>query len=177
MIVNYENLTKLEREKILDDVYNLAYNYEKKYGNCIQCTLAAIKDTFGIIDDNVFKASHGLAAGIGLRSTGVCGALSAGVMVVSILEGREWKKLSEGEKPYSYELSRKLIDKFEEEYGSILCHEIQKKIMGRSYDLSISEQSEAYLEAGGRVDKCTSVVGNGAKYIAEMILDGDLKLE
>lgn len=177
MITNYENLTDIEREKILNDVYDLAYDYEKKYGNCIQCTLAAIKDTFGIIDDNVFKASHGLAAGIGLRNTGVCGALSAGVIVVSILEGREWEKIADGEKPYSYELSRRLIDKFEEEYGSILCYEIQEKIMGRSYDLSIEAESAAYMADGGREDKCTSVVGNGAKYIAEMILDGDLKLE
>lgn len=176
MSANYENLTKAEREKILNDVYELAYDYEKEYGNCIQCTLAAIKDTFGIIDDNVFKAAHGLAAGIGLRSTGVCGALSAGVMVVSVLEGREWEKIADGEKPYSYKLSRKLLDRFEEDYGSILCHQIQEKIMGRSYDLSIEGESQAYLDAGGRIDKCTSVVGNGAKYIAEMILDGDLKV-
>lgn len=177
MPMHFENLTDLEKERLLDEVYNLAYHYEKKYGNCSQSVLASIRDTFGIIDDSVFKASHGLAAGVGLTSQGTCGALSAGIMVVSLLEGREWTKIADGDKSYSYKLSRKLIDKFEQEYNGILCHEIQEKMMGQSYNISNRDEYKAFEKAGGHDDKCTSVVGNGAKFIAEIILDGDLKLK
>lgn len=176
MTRNFKSLTDLEKSNLVDEIYQLAYDYEQKYGNCTQCTLGAIKTTFGIIDDNVFKAAHGLSGGIGLTSDGTCGALVAGIMAVSSLEGRTWKEIGDGDKPYSYKLSRDLIDRFTSEYGGIRCHEIQEKIMGRSYNLSNADELEAFKKAGGFVDKCTSVVGNGAKFIAEIILNGELEI-
>lgn len=176
MTVDFINLTEEEKEKLLEEVYNAAYHYEKQYGNCVQSVLAAIEDTFGIVDDSVYKAAHGLAAGVGLTSKGTCGSLTAGIMIASSIEGREFSKLKEGDKSYSYKLARNLIDKFEKKYGGILCNEIQESIMGKSFNLSNRDEYKAFEKAGGHEDKCTSVVGNGAKFIAEMIIDGRLKI-
>lgn len=172
----FTNLTLEEKEDLINKTYDLAFNYEMECGNCAQCTLGAIKTTFGIIDSSVFKAAHGLSGGIGLTSMGTCGALVAGIMTISSLEGREWSEFRDGDKPNSYKLSRNLIDRFTKEYGGIKCHEVQEKIMGKSYNLSNEDELEAFKEAGGFIDKCTSVVGNGAKFITEMILNGELEI-
>ena len=175
MTQDFINLKDEEKEILLNQVYDLAFNYEMECGNCAQCTLGAIKTTFGIIDNSVFKAAHGLSGGIGLTSMGTCGALVAGIMTISSLEGRDWPGFKHGDKPNSYKLSRDLIHRFTKEYGGIRCHEVQEKIMGKSYNLSNEDELEAFKAAGGFIDKCTSVVGNGAKFITEMILNGELK--
>lgn len=176
MAQDFTKLTDEAKDILLNEVYNLAFKYEMNYGNCTQCTLGAIKTTFEIIDSSLFKAAHGLSGGIGLTSIGTCGALVAGIMVISSIEGRDWSEFRYGDKPNSYKLSRNLINSFTEEYGGIKCHEVQERIMGRSYNLSNEDELEAFKAAGGFVDKCTSVVGNGAKFITEMILNGELKI-
>ncbi len=176
MSKDFTKLSIKEKDNLLKDIYDLAFKYEMEYGNCAQCTLGAIKTTFGIIDDSVFKASHALSGGIGLTSEATCGALVAGIMTISSLEGREWSEIANGDKTNSYKLSRDLTDKFIKKYGGINCHQVQKKIMGKSYNLSKPDELKAFKEDGGFVDKCTSVVGNGAKFITELILNGDLKI-
>jgi hypothetical protein len=53
---------KAKQDKI-SKAYSLAYNNEQNYGCCPQCVLAAIQDVLGIVDNETFKASHGLAGG------------------------------------------------------------------------------------------------------------------
>lgn len=174
MAIEFMNLSDSEKKELIEKAYNLAYEYEQKYGNCPQCTIAAIQDVFGIIDDNLFKASYGLAAGTGLTSKGNCGGLCGAVMIISALKGRERSNFHGGRNAKCYELSRGVIEKFEEKYGGILCHQVQKCIMGKSYDLSKPEEFRAFEEAGGHKDKCPGVVGTAARYIAEMIVNGEL---
>jgi hypothetical protein len=67
--------------------------------------------------------------------------------------------------------AKEFHDKFMEEYGGILCREIQQKIMRRSFDLTKEEDFEAFLEAGGHLDTCTDVVGKAARWTAEIIME------
>lgn len=170
----FAGIPEEQKQELIEKAYQLAYEYEQKYGNCPQCTVAAIQDTFGILDDNVFKAVYGLAAGIGLSSKGNCGGLIAAILVVSSLQGRDRQNFQAGRYPECYALSRKMAQKFEQKYGSILCHGIQKKIFGESFDLSDPQQFAAFEEAGGHQDKCPEVVGNAARWIAEMIVNGEI---
>lgn len=174
MTTDFVNLTDLEKLELVERAYNIAYKYEQEYGNCPQCVIGAIQDVFGIIDDSVFKASHGLAGGVGLGSQGNCGAIAGAVMIISSLQGRERANFASGRNRKSYKLSKVMADKFEEKYGGILCKEIQKKIMGRSFDLNIKDEFEAFEAAGGHDDKCPEVVGTAARYIAEMIVNGEI---
>lgn len=168
----YKDLSCSEKKKLIEKAYQLGYEYEQKYGNCPQCTIAAIQDVFGIIDDTIFKSAYGLAAGIGLTSKGNCGALSAGVMIISLLKGRDRGSFQSGRYPECYSLSKDMVEKFEDKYQGILCHEIQRTIMGRSFDLSNPREFEAFENAGGHNDKCPDVVGSAAAYIAELIVNG-----
>jgi len=172
--MDFVELTDPQKKELIRKAYDLGYEYEQKYGNCPQCTIAAIQDVFGIVDDIVFKASHGLAGGVGLSSKGTCGAVSGGVMVISALRGRDRPDFHSGRSRKCYDLSRHLSEKLESKYGGILCCQIQKTIMGKSFNLSNRDEFKAFEEAGGHRDKCPEVVGTVVSYIAEMIVAGEI---
>ena len=61
--------------------------------------------------------------------------------------------------------------KFKEVFGSTRCFDIQRKLMGRTFDLLDPKDWEEFLKAGGHTDKCPSVTGTAAKLAVEMILE------
>lgn len=77
----------------------------------------------------------------------------------------------------SYRLANKLHERFVQEYGSSICKEIHKKVLGKTYHLNNPEEWDAFLAAGGHADKCPSVVGKAAKWAAEIILEQEEKGE
>ena len=164
-------------KNLLDDVYQRAFRYEAERGSCPQCVLASLQEMLNIGDDNVFRASQGLAGGTALSSEGTCGALAGGMIAIGLLVGRTYKEFSEGQKKrLVFKYTRMLYDRFVEEYGSPLCCGVQNKIFGRSYNLLDKQEYEAFEKAGAHVDKCTSVAGNAARWTAELILS-DLRRE
>jgi hypothetical protein len=66
--------------------------------------ITAIAEAFSLELDELFKASHGLAGGVGLSGSGTCGVLSGGIMVSSHLHGRRRKDFAKGRFPLSYQL-------------------------------------------------------------------------
>ncbi len=174
MVVDFKGLKEEEKTKLVEKAADLGYKYEQEYGNCPQCTIAAIQDTFSIPDDNLFKAVYGLAAGMGLSSKGNCGALSAAVMIIGERIGRERSDFNKGRNPKCYALSKQVMEKFEEKYGSLLCNQIQTRIMGKSFDLSKEDEYAEFEKAGGHNDKCPEVVATAVRYVAEMIINGEI---
>ena len=170
----FVNLSDKEKKDLVQKASDLGYQNERNFGNCPQSTIAAIQDVFGLIDDNTFKQAYGLGAGVGLTSKGTCGALAAGVMIISSLQGREKLDFKSGMNKKCYELSKNLLDKVESYYGGILCYEIQNKIMGNSFDLNKQEEVKAFEEAGGHDDKCPSVIRVVTEFIGEMIVNGEI---
>lgn len=171
----YANLPETEKRELVDAAYRLGYEYEQKYGNCPQCVIAAIQDVFDCIDNEVFKSGHALAGGFGLTSKGTCGALSGAGMIIGALQGRDKENFTCGRNPKSYKLAKKVLQRFVEEYGGCLCCEVQQKLFGgKSYDLSIKEEYQEFEKAGGHDDKCPGVVGNTAKWVAEMIVRNEI---
>jgi C_GCAxxG_C_C family probable redox protein len=159
-----------EKEDLPTKAYILAYSYEAARGSCPQCVLAALKETLNIGDESVFQAAHALTGGTALSSKGTCGALAGGMMAISSRIGRTYAEFSAGEKKrLVFKYTRKLYDRFIEEYGSPLCCDVQKKLFGRSYVLLDKKEYEAFEQAGAHVDKCPSVAGNTAKWTAELI--------
>jgi len=156
-----------------DKAYRLAFEYESKYGCCPQCVVAAIEGVFNLRMDDIFKAGHSLAGGVGLSGNGTCGALSGGAMVLSYKYGRERKDFSRGRAMKSYTLTKKLYDRFVKEFGSCICKDVQKRIMGRSFDLWDAGDFEKFEKAGGHRDKCPDVAGKVARWVSEIILASD----
>lgn len=162
-----------DRQRILDQVYRLAYDYEGTHGCCPQCVLAAIDDVLGIGGDDVFKAAHGLAGGGGLTGQGTCGALAGAMLAVGAKNGRDRADFGNGSHMHSYVLAKRIYDSFVGEFGSPICSEIQTRTMGRSYDMWDQKDFKAFLADGGHEDKCTNVAGTAARMAADLLLESE----
>lgn len=166
----------MKREDLLDKVENIAHNYELKYHGCAQCILGAFRDVLGenLINDDVFRAGSGLCGGV-CQSGHVCGAVTGGMMVISLFKGRDYDNFADENKMHNnFEIGDKLIKKFELEYGSIDCRDIQKEISGRSYNFWSKEDLKAFEENEMHTKGCPTVVGKAAQWIMEILLDSEL---
>ena len=166
----------MTREALRKRAYELGFQYEKAYHGCAQCAVAAIQDTLGLKDDGTFKAANALNAGLGCSSKGTCGALAGSVMVISSLCGRPRKMFDDVNRIRArpYGPAQRLLEKFEEEFGSGICGEVQRTLMGRSFNLLIPEQRGMFLEAGAEEVHCPDVVGKASRWAVEIILDEHL---
>ena len=161
----------MQTQKKLDEVYERAFAYERDKGGCSQCVMAALKEVLDAGSDEVFKAGDGLAGGTAISGNGTCGALAGGIMAASYEFGRGYDNFVAYQDFATFEIAKKLYDKFAEEYGSCLCKDVQTKIIGRSFNLWDPEDYAEFLKAGGHTDKCPDVVGKTARWAAEIILD------
>jgi C_GCAxxG_C_C family probable redox protein len=163
-------------EDILTKAEALAAQFERQYGGCAQCVVGALKEVIGGISDDVFKAATGLAGGIGITGNNACGSLTGGVMVLSLYLGREYNNFADPTKIRweTFRLAKKLQERFEKEFGSGICKEIQRKIMGRSYNLWDKKDYADFLAAGGHDDKCPAVCGKAARWVIEILREEKL---
>ena len=161
------------RMEILEQAYARAFEYEQKYGSCPQCVLGAIQDVFGIVHNDVFRAGHALAGGLGLATDGTSGALAGGVMALCCKYGRTRDDFAKGRYLMSYKLAKRLRDRFVQEYGSCICRDVHKRMFGRYFDLWDRKEYQEFEAAGAHRDKCPGVAGNVATWVAEMLLDED----
>ena len=154
-----------------EKAYQLGQKYEQIYTGCSQCVVAALQDSLNIRNDAIFKAATGLAAGGGASIDGSCGAYTGSVMVLSYLFGREREYFADtaGVLLNNFELIRKLHDKFIQEYGSVICRNIQTKVFGRPYYLADTDDFEKFEKAGAHDVHCPEVVGKAARWAAEII--------
>jgi len=162
-------------EKKIERVGTRAYKYEQDYGGCSQCVLAAIKEEFKFISDDVFRSATGFAGGLGLTGD-VCGALIAAGIAISTFYGRDYSDMKdlENKRYKTLEIVKELTEKFNNEYGSTKCGNIQKKIMGKAFNLWDPIDRESFIEAGGHGDKCPLVCANAAKWAIELLVEHDL---
>jgi len=155
--------------------FERGFEFEKNYHGCAQCVIGAIYETFPEMrNEDIFRGASGLAGGVGLSTQGQCGALSGAVMVLSQLYGRELKEVEDPERKrfLAYRLGEKIVQKFIEEYRTVICGEIQKKLMGRSFYLFDQEDWAAFEKMDGHNSVCPSVVGKATQWAAELIMKG-----
>jgi C_GCAxxG_C_C family probable redox protein len=162
-----------------EKAYELGKEYEKAYKGCSQCAMAALQDALGIRNDDIFKAATGLAGGGGGTLDGSCGAYVGCILVLGSLLGRERDKFDDFESiapdSRTFELIRKFRDKYIQEYGSVVCRNIQTKVLGRPYYIIDPDEFEKFEAAGGHSDNgCPAVVGKAARWMAELILEEKL---
>ena len=155
-----------------EKAYQLGKKYEHDFGGCSQCVVAALQDAFDIRNDDVFKAATGLAAGGGACIDGNCGAYSGAIMMLSLLQGREKADFADstGAMFKNFTLVSKLHDRFIQEYGSVICRDVQTKKFGRPYYLADPGEFQKFEKAGAHEVHCPEVVGEAARWAAELII-------
>ena len=85
------------------------------------------------------------------------------------------QKLREDIESRLINLIDKFCEKFEAEYGSILCFEIEHKIFGRYFDKKNPEDRKEKKRLGGSTEKCPMVVGKAARWATELIMEEQAK--
>jgi len=147
-----------------------AYNYERQYHGCSQATLLALQEVLGLEDESVFKSASSLCGGLALTGK-TCGALSAGVMVISMKYGRAHFEEGFGTLLKGCLPAYRLVKWFEGEFGTTICHEIsgfeidEETLKGAVAD---PEAFEAGIDSE-LVEKASQLCGKVAEKVVELI--------
>ncbi len=156
------------REELLNRIEKEANNYERNFHGCSRCVLKPLQDHLNLGDDESFKASTPLAAGVAMRGE-TCGALLGGLMAVGMATASENMKDTDALRN-SLAAGFRLARKVEKEFGTTNCTKIQTDKLGRFYNLADPEQYEAFIGAEGYTE-CSRVCGKIARMTAEFILE------
>jgi len=138
-------------QEIIEEAYRLGHQYEKQYGGCSQCTLAALQDAIPFLaaDEGLFRGASSLDGGATPTGLQNCGSFTGAGMAIGYLCGRRRNAKFDGTTKQSHELIRKLYRQYEEHYGSVLCKDVREKA----------------------ARDCPEVVGLAAKWTAQILLD------
>lgn len=161
----------LDRAELAQTAYRKAFAYDRQYGCCPQCVLAAIQETVGGLEDAVVKASHGLSGGGGLMGAGTCGALTGGLLALGSRYGRDRDKLAHGRGMNDFQKGRALVDRFRGEFRGVTCEDLQRRFTGRTYDLWNPGQYQAFSNTRGT--QCAQAAGLVAQWVVEMLGDSE----
>lgn len=111
----------MPREKFLHEI---VYNYFDGGFNCAESVLLSGAEILGIKESAIPRIAT--AFGGGLSGNGyTCGAISGGLMVISLYKGRREASDLES-KRMAYELASQLLGAFTGQFGSLEC----KKLTG-----------------------------------------------
>ena len=164
----------VDRQRLLQDIYERAFELEKRYYGCAQCLVASIEDFFPL-NSALFKASTSFSGGFASTIEGPCGALTGGIMVLSYFFGRSRADYADiGMLRRPGPLVRLYWNRFRETYDGDTCRQVQMHLFGNAYHFLDNEEYVAYEEAGGHKDKCPAVVAKSAVWLAEMLLDNNV---
>ena len=115
-------------DEIIQAAYKLGYEYEKTHGGCARCSVGALQDSIDFIPENksLLRAASCLDGGATPTKIANCGAFTGPGMVIGWICGTD----TYGDTALSHKLIRKVHERFEKEYGSVICKDIRGKIDG-----------------------------------------------
>ncbi len=160
-------MKKEEKEKLGKKAYQMAFDYERKYGCCPQCVLTTIKETVGLVTDETIKASHGLSGGGGLSGIGACGALTGGLMALSCKRGRPRNRFGWGAFINNFKVGNELVERFRKEFGDVTCQHLQQKFTGRTYNMWDKKEFAEFNKA--RTDQCARATALVTQWVIELL--------
>ncbi len=127
---------------------------------CAESVLLAIAEAKGIQSDLIPGIATGFCSGVA-RTCGVCGAVSGGIMSLSLLTGRSSPDESVEE---NYAAVQKLLSAFEGKFGSTNCQELI------ACDLGTKEGQEIY-EANNLDEQCKRYTEEATRLAMQLLLN------
>ena len=107
----------------MDRVQKAIENHKKGY-NCAQAVVCAFADKTSFTEDELFRLSEAFGGGMG-GTGGVCGAVSAMVILAGIKNSLGTDALPETNKKTSYINAAELIAKFEDMNTTSVCSRLK----------------------------------------------------
>jgi hypothetical protein len=125
--------------------------YARQYGNCAQCTIAALQDAVASVPKNrdIFLAGSCLHGGATRTGNANCGGFTGAAIVIGELYGRPRDRFADRQAgALANKLVQEMAGKYEAAYGSVICRDVREKA----------------------ARNCPEVVGQAAAWAAEIIL-------
>jgi len=169
--VRLEMATETSREDILNQLEQKAGDYEEMSRNCAQGSLLALQEQFHLGDGSALKAAT-VMPGIASRGE-TCGAVIGSLMAIGLAYGRDRLDDWEG---YMRALRQALrfCRRFEKEFGSLMCRDVQKLVLGKSYNMADIAGSEEFEKDNG-YKKCRVPPGKAARIAGEIIMERGIR--
>jgi C_GCAxxG_C_C family probable redox protein len=130
--------------------------------SCAQAVLSTYLPLLGISQSTAYKMGAGLGGGIGGKQY-ICGALNAGVIVLSTKYGNE-TVVDSDQKEVSVRLARKLVEEFEQKFGSAQCLEVI------GFDLKSEDGKKKAAEAEISRKVCDPCVEYVCQYLEKVVV-------
>ena len=176
-----------KRKKAIQRARELGKEYENLYVGCAQSSFAAIVDSLrseaGIElftpeeEDKIFTALVGLSGGVGVSAKGSCGAVTGSSFAVSFDSGKG-RKEQLADKWASVTTCKNIrdsvVDRFLEEYGSVVCRDICFCRFGKAYDFTKQDVAIEFLSQSRKHPQCTvegCTISKAAAWAVEKICD------
>ncbi|MDD6212798.1 MAG: C-GCAxxG-C-C family protein [Clostridiales bacterium] len=126
----------MDRVKKAEELFLQGYN-------CSQAVFGAFADRYDFTQKQAMQLTSTLGAGVSSRRE-VCGAV-LGMSLVCGMEAGNWEPVTE-KKAAAYEANRKLLDEFQEEFGSIVCRELLNLRKGQTGQAPSERTPEYYAK-------------------------------
>jgi hypothetical protein len=154
--MNMAALTR-KKEEIVKKAEDLGKEYEAKYKGCGQCTFLATIDALrwgGLeiiprdMEDRFFPGVTALTAGVCTTGNGTCGAVASSALAIGMALGstREMQEKDGKTMALGFDaIQRCILDKYYDEYHSILCKDVQRKYFGKAWNLTDPDMRDEFL--------------------------------
>jgi C_GCAxxG_C_C family probable redox protein len=129
---------------------------------CAESVLLAISEAYDIKSELIPKIATGFCSGMG-RTGGQCGALSGGIMGISLMTGRS---SGDASVEATYARVKKIRGMFEEKFGETGCAALL------DLDLDTEDGQRIFLE-DNLFEKCLSYTEEATRMAIALIEEGD----
>lgn len=141
----------------------LAYQYHQTGYNCAQSVAAAFADTVGLPPEQLAAMASGFGGGVGGSRSELCGAISGGVLVLSLLYPHTDGADRAGKRAV-YAKTKEFRRRFEETFGLTCCGELLRARPG------VTEKNPAALRLGVTAH-CDNMVVTAAEILEQMLAE------
>ena len=160
-------------QKMINEIIDRATNQGSNYHSWSRSILHGLRKHFTFITDDIVRSAVLLAGGGDRATLGSCGVFSGGLMALSTRFAPDFDEPTEKDME-SFNQKRLELNAFRdwflEEFGSVVCEEVQKhQFGGRSFNLMDNNELLAFRDFPDRV-KCREVIAKAALKLAEILV-------
>lgn len=141
----------------------LAYQYHKEGCNCAQSVAGAFTDLTGLSKEQTMAALGGFGGGVGGSREELCGAVSGGLLVISLLTPHTDEADIAGKKA-AYAAAKEFRRRFGEVFGLTRCGELLKARPG------VTEKTPAAARLGV-TGHCDNMVVTAVEILEQMLAE------
>lgn len=145
--------------------YQLALQYHARGFNCAQSVLASFSDVTGLPEQASLAVSGGMGGGVGGTRKELCGAVSGGVMALSLLYPHTAVRDKEA-KQRIYDLTAEYQRRFQETFDHLRCGDLL------TANYPITEKMKAASAMGYDAPACNVLIVTAVELAEQMLREG-----